>query len=136
MNERSSAAGDRLAGVIEAVHDSLKQLVQQAERNAARATELRPHAPFAQEPAASHQQNESEPARSAESRTVQRPSRPDMAASPARPVEARLSFGRANRMGSDEKPTDPGDERSAGRDAPRSFRVLIKKPARTESEME
>ena len=137
MNERSSAAGDRLAGVIEAVHVSLKQLVQQAERSAARATELRPHAPFAQDtPAASHQQNESEPARSAESRTVERPSRPDMATSLARPVEARSPFGRANRAGSDHKPADPGDERSAGRDAPRSFRILVKKPARTETEME
>src|SRR5262245_63115034 len=71
MNERSTAAGDRLAGIVEAVHDSLKQLVQQAERSAARATELKPHAPFAQDlPAHSHDTNESEPARSTESRTV------------------------------------------------------------------
>src|SRR5262245_3575916 len=41
MNERSSAAGDRLAGIVEAVHDSLKQLVQQAERSVARETELK-----------------------------------------------------------------------------------------------
>jgi localization factor PodJL len=121
MNERSSAAGDRLAGIVEAVHDSLKQLVQQAERSAARATELKPHAPFAQDaPAQSHEQNVGEPARSAESR----------------PIEARASFGRATRAGSGDKPADLDPERPAGRDAPRSVRILAKRPARSESEME
>jgi localization factor PodJL len=117
MNERSSAAGDRLAGIVEAVHDSLKQLVQQAERSAARATGLEPHAPFAQDaPAQSHQQNVGERARSAESR----------------PIEARASFGRATRAGSGDTQADLGEERPA----PRSVRILAKRPARSESEME
>src|SRR5262245_8227679 len=121
MNERSSAAGDRLAGIVEAVHDSLKQLVQQAERSAALATELKPHAPFVPDASAqSHQQNRGEPARSVE----------------PRPVEARVPFGRATRAGSGDKPAELGDERPAGRDAPRSVRILAKRPARTESEME
>src|SRR5262245_3310013 len=120
MNERSSAAGDRLAGIVEAVHDSLKQLVQQAERSVARETELKPHARFAQDtPAQSHEQNVGEPARSAESR----------------PVEATMPFGRATRTGSD-KPADVGEERPAGRGSPRSVRILAKRPSRTESEME
>lgn len=117
MNERSSATGDRLAGIVEAVHDSLKQLVQQAERSAARATEPKPQAPFAQDaPVQSHEQNVGEPARSAESR----------------PIEARASFGRATRAGSGDKPADLGEERPA----PRSVRILAKRPARSESEME
>jgi localization factor PodJL len=121
MNERSSAAGDRLAGIVEAVHDSLKQLVQQAERTAARATDLKPHAPFVPDaPAQSHEQNLGEPGRSVESR----------------PREARAPFGRATRAGSGDKPAGLGDERPAGRDAPRSVRILAKRPARTETEME
>jgi localization factor PodJL len=121
MNERSTAAGDRLAGIVEAVHDSLKQLVQQAERSAARATELKPHAPFAQDlPAQSHDKNESEPARSTESRTV----------------EPRSTFGRATRAGSVDQTADHGVERPAGRDAPRSVRILAKRPTRTDTEME
>jgi localization factor PodJL len=120
MNERSTAAGDRLAGIVEAVHDSLKQLVQQAERSAARATDLKPHAPFAQDlPAHSPDNNESEPARSAESPIV----------------EPRSTFGRATRAGSGDRPADHG-ERPAGRDAPRSVRILAKRPTRTETEME
>src|SRR5262245_31053096 len=121
MNERSSAAGDRLAGIVETVHDSLKQLVQQAERSAARATDLKPHAPFVPDaPAQSHEQNLGEPGRSVESR----------------PKEARAPFGRATRAGSGDKPAGLGDERPAGRDAPRSVRILAKRPSRTESEME
>jgi localization factor PodJL len=121
MNERSTAAGDRLAGIVEAVHDSLKQLVQQAERSAARASELKPHAPFAPDaPAQSHDKNESEPARITESRTV----------------EPRSTFGRATRAGSIDQPADLGVERAAGRDAPRSVRILAKRPTRTDTEME
>jgi localization factor PodJL len=121
MNERSTAAGDRLAGIVEAVHDSLKELVQQAERSAARATELKAHAPLVQDaPAQSHDKDENEPARSAQSRTV----------------EPRATFGRATHAGSGDKPADLGVERSAGRDAPRSVRILAKRPTRTETEME
>src|SRR5262245_38265998 len=120
MNERSSAAGDRLAGIVEAVHDSLKQLVQQAERSAARATELKPHAPFMPHaPAHSNEQNLAEP----------------VSVEP-RPIEARVPFGSATRAGPGDKPAELGDERPAGRDAPRSVRILAKRPARTESEME
>ena len=46
MNERSRASEDRLAGTVEAVHESLKQLVQQLERNAA--SSLAPKAPLAE----------------------------------------------------------------------------------------
>src|SRR5262245_21748745 len=120
MNERSSAAGDRLAGIVEAVHDSLKQLGHPAERSVARETQLRPPARGAQDtPAQSPEQNVGEPARSAESR----------------PVEATMPFGRATRTGSD-KPADVGEERPAGRGSPRSVRILAKRPSRTESEME
>ena len=45
MNERSRASEDRLAGTVEAVHESLKQLVQQLERSA---PSVAPKAPLAE----------------------------------------------------------------------------------------
>ena len=45
MSARSSAADDRLAGLVESVHDSLKHLVQQVERNT-KAPEPTPNVPF------------------------------------------------------------------------------------------
>jgi localization factor PodJL len=119
MNERSTAAGDRLAGIVETVHDSLKQLVQQAERSAAPSSELKSAVPFVQDAPQSHK-NESEPARSAEQRAV----------------EPRSTFGRAPVAGSGDRPADRGEEKPAGRDAPRSVRILAKRPTRTETEME
>ena len=46
MNERSRASEDRLAGTVEAVHESLKQLVQQLEPNTA--SSHAPKAPLAE----------------------------------------------------------------------------------------
>ena len=46
MNARSRASEDRLAGTVEAVHESLKQLVQQLERNAS--PPVAPKAPLAE----------------------------------------------------------------------------------------
>lgn len=137
MNDRSSAAGDRLAGIVEAVHDSLKQLVQQAERNAARATELKPHAPFAEAaPPESAAPDKSEPAESPDQRNGERTSQPDGSRSLGRTAGARSAFGRAKRAPSGDSPGDLDGEKSAGRDAPRSYRVIGNRPARTEAEME
>ena len=136
MSERSSTAGDRLAVIVESVHDSLRQLVQQAERNAARATGLKPHAPFAEAaPAESHEPSENGPAGGSEQRDLARASRPDTPKPLGRTVEAGSPFGRAKRVSGD-SPRDLDDDKSTGRDAPRSHRVLGKKPARTEAEME
>jgi localization factor PodJL len=48
MNEQTRASDDRLTTTIEAVHDSLKQLVQQVERSAAQAPAPKPRVPFAE----------------------------------------------------------------------------------------
>ncbi len=48
MNDRTRASDDRLAGTIEAVHESLKQLVQQVERSAPQPSAPKPRAPFAE----------------------------------------------------------------------------------------
>jgi localization factor PodJL len=48
MSERSRANDDRLAGTIEAVHESLKKLVQLVEQNAAAAVAPKPRVPFAE----------------------------------------------------------------------------------------
>jgi len=48
MNDRTRASDDRLAGTIESVHESLKQLVQQVERSAPQPSAPRPRTPFAE----------------------------------------------------------------------------------------
>ncbi len=48
MNARTRASDDRLAGTIETVHESLKQLVQQIERNAPQPVAPKPRVPFAE----------------------------------------------------------------------------------------
>ena len=48
MNDRTRASDDSLAGTIEAVHASLKQLVQQAERGASAPQAPKPRVPFAE----------------------------------------------------------------------------------------
>ncbi len=48
MNERTRASDDRLAGTIETVHELLKQLVQQIERNAPQPVAPKPRVPFAE----------------------------------------------------------------------------------------
>ena len=48
MNDRTQASDDQLARTIEAVHESLKQLVQQVERSAPQPSPSKPRAPFAE----------------------------------------------------------------------------------------
>jgi localization factor PodJL len=48
MNDRTRASDDKLAGTIAAVHESLKELVQQIEKNASPAPAPRPRVPFAE----------------------------------------------------------------------------------------
>lgn len=48
MNDRTRASDDRLSSTIEAVHESLKQLVQQVERSAPPPEAPKPRAPFAE----------------------------------------------------------------------------------------
>jgi len=48
MNERTRASDDRLATTIAAVHESLKQLVQQVERSAPQPAAPKPRVPFAE----------------------------------------------------------------------------------------
>jgi localization factor PodJL len=148
LNARSSAADDRLTGIIESVHDSLKELVQQAERSASRASALRPHAAFPEPVPAEHDDQEKiEPAKSAEIETEEpgagkTPARP-LEAQPleARPLEARLQFGRAKRTGSGEGAVDLDqgktvDGMTVDLDTPRVRRTLVRKSPRSESEME
>jgi localization factor PodJL len=48
MNERTRASDDKLAGTIAAVHESLKELVQQIEKNTPPAPAPKPRVPFAE----------------------------------------------------------------------------------------
>jgi localization factor PodJL len=48
MNDRTRASDDKLAGTIAAVHESLKQLVQQIEKNTPPPTAPKPRVPFAE----------------------------------------------------------------------------------------
>jgi localization factor PodJL len=57
MSDKSRASDERLAGTLQAVHDSLKQLVQQVEKSAAAALQPpKPQAPFAERVRAGAQQ--------------------------------------------------------------------------------
>lgn len=138
LNARSSAADDRLAGIIEPVHDSLKELVQQAERSASRASAPRPHATFPEPAPTGHDDRENiEPAKSAETETEE----PDAGEASARPLEAqslesRPQFGRAKRTGSGEGAVDLDHGKTVDLDAPRVRRNLVRKSPRSESEME
>jgi hypothetical protein len=153
MNARSSAADDRLAGSIEAVHQSLKQLVLETERSASRATALSPHAPFPERmPDAHGEQAESVSAKGVEYQ-MERRAPPGVEAKPleaklpeasplearpleARSLEARPPFGRAKRAGSGDTLVDLDEERSVDLDVPLGSRSFVKRVARTESEME
>ncbi len=48
MNDRTRASDDRLSSTIEAVHESLKQLVQQVERSTPQPSAPKPRVPFAE----------------------------------------------------------------------------------------
>jgi localization factor PodJL len=48
MNDRTRASDDRLSSTIEAVHESLKQLVQQVERSTPQPAAAKPRLPFAE----------------------------------------------------------------------------------------
>jgi localization factor PodJL len=138
LNARSSAADDRLTGIIESVHDSLKELVQQAERSASRGSALRPHAPLPEPVPAEHDHREkNEAAKSAETETGE-PGAGKASARPleVRPLEARSQFGRAKRTGSGEGAVDLDQGKTVDLDTPRVRRSLVRKSPRSESEME
>ncbi len=133
LSARSSAADDRLTGIIESVHDSLKELVQQAERSASRASALKPHAAFPEPSPAKHDDRETvEPARSPKPETEA----PGSGKASARPFEARAQFGRAKRAESDERAVDLDQDETAGLDTPRARQSLVRKSPRSDSEME
>jgi localization factor PodJL len=139
MNARSSAADDRLAGSIEAVHQSLKQLVLETERSASRATALGQHMALPERMPEAHGESESAKgslaakpvhAKLPEARPIE--TRP----LEARPLEARPPFGRAKRAGSGDTLVDLDEERFVDLDVPLGSRSLVKRVARTETEME
>ncbi|MEX1060247.1 MAG: peptidoglycan-binding protein, partial [Methyloceanibacter sp.] len=120
MNDRTRASDDRLAGTIEAVHESLKQLVQQAERSAPQPSAPKPRAPFAERmrdlaplPGVAGQR----PLAEGRTEQVQRPQTGETgAASPRNRLASAISdfdetdvappFGRAKRGQPDEKAFD------------------------------
>jgi len=126
MNDRTRASDDRLASTIEAVHESLKQLVQQVERSAPQPSAPKPRAPFvermrdlaplpgvaAQQPLAEGRPEQGQRLQTGE--TILAPSAKDAsprnrlasAMSDFAEAEAAPSFGRAKRGQSDEKAFD------------------------------
>jgi hypothetical protein len=138
MTARSSAADDRLAGIIEAVHESLKELVQHVERSASRASALRLHAPFPEPAPAEHDDRENiEPEKSAETETEEAGGgKASARPREARPLDARPQFGRAKRAGSGERAVDLDQGKTVDRDTPRVRQNPVRKSPRSESEME
>ncbi len=126
MNDRARASDDRLASTIEAVHASLKQLVQQVERNAPQPSPPKPRVPFAermrdlaplpgvaaQQPVAAGRPEPAQRTQTAENGTgasaknASPKNRLEAALSDFEEAEAAPSFGRAKRGRPDEKPFD------------------------------
>jgi len=127
MSARSSAADNRLAGLVESVHDSLKQLVQQVERGT-KATEAKPVAPFVERMSggtAERQKTAPSQSRGPSQSSATQPSPKSDLRTPLLGGE-KLAGGSAVDLDQD-KPADP--------DAPRTSRILPRK-AGTESETE
>jgi hypothetical protein len=153
MGAQSNAADDRIAGIIEAVNDSLKQLVQQVDRSASMATAPRPHASLAERIRAEQgERPHGELANSAESKAEGSKSGQDedsgtgAGLSPksgfgpkilgAERSATQAPFGRAKRGQPDHVAPGLDEGASVDVDAPRRSRILVKKVARTQSEME
>jgi hypothetical protein len=136
MNARSSAAGDHLAGIIESVHASLKQLVEQTERGAARAALSAAHAALTEATATEVEEpGESESATIAEPIAEQRAPQSSSAGSSRRTLGPPPPFGRAKRALSG----DTDRDRSVAKpdlDMPAVTRSLARTVPRTQSEME
>jgi hypothetical protein len=122
MGSQANAAGDRLAGIVEAVHDALRQLAHQVERSASHATAPRSDAPAA----AAFDAGQSE---------VLEKQGSGSAAEASKGSPSRAPFGRARRVlpGADAEFED-GDPLDL--DAPSDDTSLSKKTGRTQSEME
>lgn len=124
MNDRTRASDDRLAGTIEAVHESLKQLVQQAERNAPQPSPPKPRTPFAermrdlaplpgvaaQQPLAAGRPEQGQRPQAgdtgARAKDASRKNRLAAALSDFDETDIAPSFGRAKRGSPDERPFD------------------------------
>jgi len=79
MNDKSRESGDRLVSTLEAVHESLKHLVQQVERGAP-AFQAKPRAPFAERPqAAAPQAQAATPGQPAAAAPQAKPAMPNLA---------------------------------------------------------
>jgi localization factor PodJL len=149
MNDRTRASDDRLAGTIEAVHASLKQLVQQAERGAPAPQAPKPRVPFAervrelaplpgmpsQQPPAEMRMEKSEAPQAAESfgsadagaKDASPRTRPGPSIPESQDTEIAPRFGRAKR-------SQPGGD-AFDLDAPTPRRAVAKKQADAEYEI-
>ncbi len=139
MGAQSNAAGDRIAGIVEAVHNSLKQLLQQLDRSASQATTLRPQASLAARIRAV--ESELPIAKSAESEIEAPNNSGDDGSTAARQSSLRSGFGAGVAQTAKRPPfgrarrSQPDNAAADLADAPRSSRILVKR-ARTEAEME
>jgi localization factor PodJL len=117
MSDKSRAADDRLSATLQAVHDSLKQLVQQVERGASSALHPpKPQAPFAERIRAQAEQGLSPHPSATPGAAPQQPS----ASAKEKPLKSRLGgsiadfqdsepvppFGRGKRLGLEEEAVD------------------------------
>ncbi len=142
MSARSSAADDRIAGVIECVHESLTQLVRQVERGASPASASKPNPPLVErmrtdKSASTKPEVANGTVGKDGSPTAREPSQEVGGRTPisgdAR-TEVRTTFGRTKR---DFRPSaDDDNDKFADLEAPRTSRILVKKSAGTEAEME
>jgi len=124
MSARSSAADNRLAGLVEAVHDSLKDLVQQVERS------TQPNVPFAERISAGKaEQQRTVPSyrsgQSAAGGSHQPPAKSDL--------RTPLLGGETPAGG---RAVDLDQGKQADPQAPRATRILPKKAVPTESDKE
>jgi localization factor PodJL len=126
MGAHANAADDRLAGIIEAVHDALKQLARQVERSASLATAPRPDAPATEGSGAEQDQPpQGDRANGSGSTTEGSKGSP-----------SRAPFGRAKRGQPDANAADLVEGNPVDLDAPPADPSLPKRTGRTQSEME
>jgi len=128
MSARSSAADNRLAGLVESVHDSLKQLVRQVERGTK--PEPKPIAPFAERMSGgTPERHKTVPSQ------IPGPNESGGIATQTSPKsDLRTPLLGAEKLAGD-RAVDLDQDEPAGREAPRTSRILPRK-ASTEPETE
>jgi hypothetical protein len=129
MSARSSAADDRVAGLVEAVHDSLKQLVQQVERNTQ--AQPKPNMPFVERMSAGKaEQPKTAPSQSC---GLHEPGGGANQPSPKSDLRTPLLGGEKS---TGDRAVDLDQGKPADPESARASRILPRKAARTESQIE